>query len=391
MRIHVLVPALLVGGLVGCAPPDEEASDVVPVVEQTIDRNAILQLREELRIDGNRDDAPFFNVGGAVLDSRRQMFVLDRGNREILVFDSVGNRVGVIGRTGDGPGEFNSPRAIWLSGDTLGVSDSGNRFHLFRTDGEHLATRAFRNVMDGRDLMTVSGIVATPEGWLTVASAFFRRDADGDDSSSNPIMRNHLLRIDWEGEVEATGYRLVHEPLGQMVGPFFVQPPYYYSPRFVVDGLGRVNLVPEAQYRLEVHTSSGELSHVVANDYPPDEITRADLEEWREARACAPGQPECDESRNDLALRMEIPDFKPVVGRLVGFPGGYVAVMRTGTDPDPTDRLSMGEYDLFSPEGRFLGRLPIGLSPRWFDGSTLLATTWDDMMVPSMVRYRVEM
>lgn len=391
MRVRYLVLALAAGGLGGCAPEAEEIAEAVPLVQQAIDRNAVLKLHEELRIDGNRDDAPFFNVGGAALDSRGRMFVLDRGNREILVFDSVGTRVGTIGRTGDGPGEFNSPRAIWLSGDTVGVSDSGNRFHLFDTDGEHLVTRAFREVRDGQDLMSVGGIVATPEGWLTVATAYFRRAADGSESSANPVLRSHLLRIDWDGDVERTGFHLIHEPEGQMVGPFFVQPPYYYSPRFVVDGLGRANLVPRSEYRIEVHAASGELTHVVDNAYPLDEITGSDLDAWREARACSPGQPECNESRNELALRMDIPEFKPVVGRMVGFPGGYIAVMRTGTDPDPTDRLSMGEYDLFAPEGRFLGRLPIGLSPRWFDGSTLLATTWDDMMVPTMIRFRVEL
>jgi len=67
----------------------------------------------------------------------------------------------------------------------------------------------------------------------------------------------------------------------------------------------------------------------------------------------------------------------------------HLAVMRRDVDPDPADRLSMGEYDLFAPDGSFLGRLPLGLSPGWFDGERLVATVWDEFLVPSMVVYRV--
>lgn len=385
VALIALVPA-------GCAPADDASEEQpdVPVVRQVVDRDAVLTLHEELRIDGSRDDAPFFNIGWAALDADGRMFVLDRGNRELMVFDDAGVRIGQIGRQGQGPGEFMSPRGMWISGDSLAVADSGNRFHLFRTDGEHLETRSWIDVADGNDPMSLGGVVATPYGWLTSGSAYFRYDADGDDSSLNPIQRSRVFALDWTGDVEETGYRLTYEPPGQMVDVFFVQPPFSFSPRYAIDGLGRIHLVDGPEYAIRVHDATGRLLHIVENEYPMVEVTGEELDQWAEARACAPGQPECDESRTRLALSMDVPDYKPVVGRVIGMPGGHLAVMRLDTDPDPTDRLSMGEYDLFAPDGAFLGRLPLGLSPRWFDGTTLLATEWDDMMVPTMIRYRVE-
>lgn len=383
----LLVAVLTTACSSDAAPP--EAGDV-PVVRQVVDRDNVLMLTEEVRIDGSRDDAPFFNIGAAALDDEGRIFVLDRGNREILVFDAEGARVGQIGRQGQGPGEFTSPRGMWVSGDTVGVSDGGNRFHLFRTDGEHLETRSYLGITDGNDAMAVSGLVATPRGWLTTASAYFRYDADGESLSMNPLQRSRLLALDWAGDVEETGFNRSFEPPGEMAGIFFVQPPYAFSPSHAIDGLGRVHLVDGPAYTIRVHDASGELLHIVENEYPMVRVTDDELDRWEASRACAPGQPECDDSRTRLALSMEIPEYKPVVGRMVGLPNGYLAVMRTDTDPDPTDRLSMGEYDLFAPDGRLLGRLPIGLSPRWFDGTTLLATEWDEMMVPTMIQYRVE-
>ena len=87
---------------------------------------------------------------------------------------------------------------------------------------------------------------------------------------------------------------------------------------------------------------------------------------------------------------MTIPEYEPVVSRLVAFHTGHIAVLRRGTDPDPDDRITMGEYDIFDPDGAFVGRLPVGLSPLWFDGQTLVAMEWNELLVPSMVRYRVE-
>jgi len=372
-----------------CSTPEPTEEQAVPLVEQIIDRDQVLELVEELRIDGNREDVALFRVRGAALDADRSMYVLDAGNHEIVVFDSLGAPVRTIGREGEGPGEFTSPRSMWMSGDTLAVADSGNRFHLFRSNGEHLVTRVFLDVMDGNDFLSLGSIVRGPTGWVTVGSAYFRTDHSGNDAALAPVLRTRLFEIEWAEGVEEVGFRLTHEPVGQMVGAFFVQPPFSYSPRFVLDGLGRVHAAREPAYTIDVHSFAGEMLYRVENEYPVAEVTRQDLEQWREGRACGPQSVECDDSRTQLALRMDIPSHKPVVAALVGFPSGHLAVMRSETDPDPEDRLSMGEYDLFGPEGDFLGRLPIGLSPRWFDGTTLVATVWDEMMVPSMVRYRV--
>ncbi len=374
----------------GCAVEVPLPDGGTPTVSQEIDRDRVLGVVEELRVDGSRDDLLFFRITAAAMDTARNLYVLDAGNSQILVLDESGTLVRVIGRQGQGPGEFSRPTTLSLHGDTIGVSDRGNRVHFFRTDGTVIATRAYLDVLDEDDLMTVSGVVGTPEGWLVSATAFFRRDASGNDANLAPVQRMRLLRLDGSGGVEPTGFHAEHEPAGTMVGAFFVQPPFVHRPQIFLDGLGRVHVIETGDYVIDVYNSSGELLHTVRNEIERDPVTRADLDEWREDRACSPGSLECDEARTDLALTMTIPEYKPVVSRLVAFHTGHIAVLRRGTDPDPDDRITMGEYDIFDPDGVFVGRLPVGLSPLWFDGRTLVVMEWNEVLVPSVVRYRVE-
>jgi hypothetical protein len=118
-------------------------------------------------------------------------------------------------------------------------------------------------------------------------------------------------------------------------------------------GLGHVHLVGEPEYTIEVHGFEGELLYRVRNEYPVALVTTRDVEERRERRAGGPQSIGADESRTELALRLDIPSHTLVVAGLVGFPSRHIAVMRSGTDPDPEGRLAMGEHDLIGPEGAF--------------------------------------
>lgn len=386
LRCSLLVVVL------GCTDRGDDAGasgSQITTVSQTIDRDRVLELTEELRVDGSRDDIAFFDIRDAALDGEGTMYVLDAGNSQIVVIDEVGGIVRTIGRQGQGPGEFTRPRSLSLHGDTLGVADVGNRVHLFRTDGSHIATRAHLDVTEDGDFTSLNFLEGTDRGWFLRGSAYFRAPPEGSGGHPNPVQRVRLFRVDDALELEPAGFYHEDRPRGEMVGVFFVRPPFSFSPIMRLDGLGRMHVIETGDYVIDVYDSAGELLYRVDNEIDRDPVTRADLDAWREDRACRPGDTECDESRTELALSMEIPDYEPVARRMVAFSEGHIVVLRSGTDPDPDDGLIMGEYDVFDPDGVFMGRLPVGLSPRWFDGELLLATEWNELMVPSMVRYRV--
>jgi hypothetical protein len=100
---------------------------------------------EELRI-GSRDDGeqaltevPFLTV-----DASGNIYVAQPLDRGIRVFSPNGELLRVLGGPGEGPGEFKGIDALGLLGDTLYVSDTGNRrVTYFGPDGTLLKTAPF--------------------------------------------------------------------------------------------------------------------------------------------------------------------------------------------------------------------------------------------------------
>lgn len=70
-----------------------------------------------------------------------ELFVVDSGNNTIKVFDSNSNLLRSVGSYGNGNGEFNNPRGIFISSTgMLFVADSGNnRIQVFAADGNYLS------------------------------------------------------------------------------------------------------------------------------------------------------------------------------------------------------------------------------------------------------------
>ena len=92
-------------------------------------------------------DAPernvFFSRPYARIDpARNRVFVLDAANSQVSVWTDRGSFLFVVGRSGEGPGEFGFPQDMFIDADgSLWVLDnSGVRFTYFRADGQLIST-----------------------------------------------------------------------------------------------------------------------------------------------------------------------------------------------------------------------------------------------------------
>ncbi len=145
-----------------------------------------VELSELFRIgslDGPGD--AFGQITGVALGRTNRLYVADDLNHDVRVFDFEGQLVRVIGRQGDGPGEFQSPWTIALDDtDSLIVWDQRlARFSIFDPEGafhrsfappRSWLVNSMRFLPEG-DLFS-SGIWA--HGQLGPASAGPRRRAD---------------------------------------------------------------------------------------------------------------------------------------------------------------------------------------------------------------------
>jgi sugar lactone lactonase YvrE len=96
-------------------------------------------LEEELRIGfaGGSGPSLLRDVAALEVDALGRVWVLERGARELRVFDVYGKHVRTLGGPGTEPGRFAEPVGLaWAPDGTLWVADPGNaRFTAFDTAG----------------------------------------------------------------------------------------------------------------------------------------------------------------------------------------------------------------------------------------------------------------
>jgi hypothetical protein len=152
-RLVVLALAALTGGLgaSACAEPLEFADWTVPVPEGTevigyapvdaADREGRrVELIEDLRIGARGEDERYLFYRPSDIDVAPDgsIYLLDRGNFNIKVFDAEGEHVRTFANQGEGPGELAQPRAAAIVGDRYVVNDGGNHISMWSLDGEYL-------------------------------------------------------------------------------------------------------------------------------------------------------------------------------------------------------------------------------------------------------------
>lgn len=167
-------------------------------------------------------------------------------------------------------------------------------------------------------------------------------------------------------------------------GLSWVQAPYAHTPRWAVDGLGRVHVAASGDYILDVYAADGSPLRRVEIDVPRIAIDDDLRERWLESQ-CGDRSP----CASEQAMSLAGPEHLPVVEEIWGFGAGHIAVRRADTKPDPADWRAGGDWDVFDPVGTFLGTLPAAVRPRWFDGQTLLTIERGALDEEQVVMYRV--
>lgn len=93
----------------------------------------------ELEQDESRPETLLNAATGYTMDDDGLIFVFDRGDSRIVVFDQYGQYLRAFGRKGAGPGEFDTMRLSWMKDGIIAVYDfSRFRASTFTTDGRFL-------------------------------------------------------------------------------------------------------------------------------------------------------------------------------------------------------------------------------------------------------------
>jgi len=82
----------------------------------------------------------FYRISDVKVDSKGNIYVLERGNKRVQKFDKNGNYLMTIGKTGEGPGEFTNPIELFVSNELFiyVLDDRTMRVSKFSQSGDFI-------------------------------------------------------------------------------------------------------------------------------------------------------------------------------------------------------------------------------------------------------------
>ena len=120
----------------------EDGVKVIQNPEEPLYGEIEFELEEDLSI-GNEEDENylFYGVRDIQVDTDGNIYVLDSGNYRLQVFNKNGNYIRTIGKRGQGPGEFNTPRCLRLddkTGNIYVVDNMLRKIIIFDKEGKYI-------------------------------------------------------------------------------------------------------------------------------------------------------------------------------------------------------------------------------------------------------------
>jgi hypothetical protein len=381
---------------------DSTADTITARVDGDVPLSALRTIVAEMRIAPSMDDTSLFaEVTTFEVDQADRIWLFDFQGRRLFLFDSTGRLVRRIGRQGQGPGEFSSGNGMVVRPEGgVALLDARNaRVSFFDAAGEFQSSWPVPSgfstsnglVTDRSHQLFLRRPVTPPrEGEILGRMGLVRlRDggAFGDSLAPPdlPVPREVYLAVSPDGNSRSSTSSSY-------------APNYHWSWHpggfFVVAHGGRYEITLARTDRKPI---------VIRRASPPVPVLPDERAEEQERITWGMRQTQPGWSWSGPA----IPDTKPPLGGMTLARDGTIWV-RVAT---PSERIPDAElapqrekgppvrrfrssvtYEVFGPDGRFLGRIP--LPPRTTivqaDGNMVWGITRDEDDLPAVVRYRVE-
>ncbi|MBN2246664.1 MAG: hypothetical protein JW755_12545 [Candidatus Aminicenantes bacterium] len=308
------------------------------------------KLLDELTIDESSLPEGLFleSIIDIALDGAGMLYACDMYAHNIKKFTTEGKFIKVIGREGQGPGEFNWPWTVAASKDGIIVFDMRNRrLCALTAEGEHLKSITVQRAegqprimksLPNSDVVIEREIIHFGEGDKPqdcVIQVYAPDLTLKKTIISQPVWRNK--------------YRQIQGMFTNIIQPF--------SPQVHWDVTSQGNIIFgfSADYTIEIHhVKKGKLS-TFPHKYDPVKVTDEDKEKFFASLTSSTSSGSRTGVPKEIKDMTEFPKNKPAFTNILVDPEGNILVFPSQKISDTPEII----FDAFDPDGTFIGRVKL--------------------------------
>lgn len=311
-----------------------------PGEEWRVDPEPVFRLGD----DEDDDASKFFRVLDVALLAGGDVIVVDGGTSEVRRYDAGGRHLWSAGGSGEGSGEFQSPRYLGRreDGAFLIWDRSLSRLSVVGEQGDLIATE---RPSFGGSQFVAQGLFADGAWLVTFPVSISAPDAGTTWADTIGLWRYDPVRQDRVRLATILGQRWI------WTGRHMLPVPFSPRPLRAIDGT-RLAVASGPDAQVSLHDAAGSLvaRHRIVRDRQPvsgEDITQA-----------IEGLVEIGQSGADAAVwrewggRMEVPRYEPAFELLLTEPDGTIWARHFKADPLSREPPT---WDVFDPTGVYLG------------------------------------
>lgn len=329
------------------------------------------------------------------------IYLLQPREQLIRVFSSGGEFIRVIGRRGEGPGEFRSPRHMGWKGDTLWVRDTGlRRTSLFGPEGEFITSLSVLVPPVGeRYIASVPRALLEDGSFVAEAATPAQFIAQGIVSELPLVRLNRMGRITDTLAWHSTRHRVlaIGDP-ARRSGRFYMPQPLGDAPLWAVGPDGSSLVVverpatrrpDEGYFRITRLNAAADTIFSRRYRYRPEEVTRNFVNSleaeiagyFAESRARASSEAV---ARKWVREALHVPKFLPPITDVVVGRDGTIWLRREDL------RRSTVAWNVLDEGGTIVATLnaPRNLDIHQAQDGLIWGVEQDNFDIPYVIRYR---
>lgn len=303
-----------------------------------------VQCRELWRVGGESEiEEEFFGfIADIIADAKGNVYLVDSQLSAVRVFSADGAYLRTIGREGQGPGEFLHPNSAFLLGGSIGVLQTmPNKIELFEMNGKPLSTLSLDLSSYGGFVMLYGASAIGDALLLHGQVSTFRRGS---------VDYVHFLDVFVDGKPSGRLYE-TREAMSKTKLEFSEE---RISPlrrdQWAVGSNGCAYVASQKEYLVTVIQTDGVTTLAFGRSYDPRKRSKQEIDALYEVLA-----PRVRSLPAEFSLCVS--DYDRDIQRLFLLEDACWILTSRGKNDRP--KGSMGIFDVFDREGRFLQQVSL--------------------------------